>query len=285
MHHPHETIKPTTITNTMKTCPFCTTPPITTDLHPLLHGNSVHLHNHSTNQHIILTKQRSNTDIAHAIQVLTTLLRHAPYTASAQHTTFKTILLTALHHFDNSPFTPNMDNQYTADLPFPLPTRQQRTHRSIQSSTRHWAQSLAHVSPRHDACLAHTHGLVSALPPNNYTQDSLTIIDHLCIGILPAALHRSIKIFLTSVARHQLTTHNQYHRSASTPPTILALYYDKATHNTTLKQAFNAMDINENSTLAHIYYKAWNIITISLLQRARNVQHIIHALIYHHHTK
>ena len=81
------------------------------------------------------------------------------------------------------------------------------------------------------------------------------------------------------------TTHHQYHRATSTPPTILALYYDKAKHNTHLKQSLNAMDISDRSSLAHIYHKAWNIVTISLLQCARNVHHIIHALIYQQHRK
>ena len=72
----------------MKTCPFYTTTPRTTGLQPLLHGDSIHLHKHYNNQYITLTKHRSNADIAHVIQVLTTLLNNAPYNAHIHHATF-----------------------------------------------------------------------------------------------------------------------------------------------------------------------------------------------------
>ena len=118
-HHPPEQIKPTT----MKTCPFCTTPLQTTGLQPLLYGDSVHLHNHCTNQHITLTKHRSNVYIAHVIQALSTLLSNTPYEAPTHHTTFRTILLTGLYYFDDSPYTSISSNPCTTPLPAPIPTK------------------------------------------------------------------------------------------------------------------------------------------------------------------
>ena len=91
--------------------------------------------------------------------------------------------------------------------------------------------------------------------------------------------------YLTSIAQQQLTKHQIYYRTPTKPLIILNLYYDKITHNRTLNNALKTLNITDKSSLAHIYHQAWNIITISLLQRARNVQHIIHALVYHQQTK
>ena len=68
-------------------------------------------------------------------------------------------------------------------------------------------------------------------------------------------------------------------------PNITNLYYNKAKHNRLLKHVFNALDVSKKSRLAQLYHQAWNIISISLLQRTRSIQHIIHALIYHQKTK
>ena len=280
-HQLHKDIKSTTITNTIQTCPFCATSPRHTSLRPLLHGDSVHLHNHYTNQHITLTKHRSNVDIAHVIQALTTLLEHAPYNAHPQHTSFQTALLTALYHFDNSLYILITGTLWTNPLSSPIPTRQQHTHHSVQSSPQLCEKSLYRSLPRHDAYLHHTYELVSNLPLNNYTRDSLNIIDNLYIDILPASLHTSIKTYLTSIAQHQLTTHHENYPVTKTPPNIITLYYDKAKHNRPLKHTLNALDISGKSTLAQRYHQAWNVVSISLLQRARNIQHTIHALIYH----
>ena len=133
-HHPHEHIKPTTITNTMKTCSFCSTQTQNTALQPLIHGDSGHLHNHCTNAHITLTKHRSNVDISQAIRSLSTLLNNIPYPAPAQQATFRTTLLAGLHHFDNSTYTHPSGIHCTNHLPEPIPTTQQRTHHSVQSS-------------------------------------------------------------------------------------------------------------------------------------------------------
>ena len=269
----------------MKTFPLCTTPLHSAGLQPLLHGDSVHLHNHCTNQQTTLTKHRSNDDIAQAIQELYTLLSNTPYKTPARHTTFRTTLLTGLHNFDNSPYTLLCGTPCTTPLFYPIPTTQHRTHHSVQSPPQLWAQSLSRVLLHHDAYLTHRHCVVSNLPRNTYTRTALKIIDHLYIGILPAALHSTIRAYLTSVARHQLTVHQTYFRAQIKPPSLITLYYEKAKHNRTLKHAFNVLDITDTSPLAHIYHQAWNFITSSLLQRTRNVQHIVHALVYQQQTK
>ena len=217
----------------MKTYPFCAPVSRSTGLQPLLHGDSVHLHNHYTDQHTTFTKYRSNVDIAHTIHTITTLLSNTPYIAHTHHATFQTTLLTALHHFDNSTYT-SVSGNPCPPSPHPPYATTSYPH-SIQLSPRHWAQSLYRVLPRHDAYLAHTHNLVSTLPPNNYTRDSLNIIDHLYIGILPTTLHTSIKIYLTSVERHQLTTHHHYYHFPTTPTSIIALYHDKANTQQNIK--------------------------------------------------
>ena len=107
IHHPHEHIKPTTLTNAMKTCPFYTTLTRVNIFQLLLHGDSVHLYNHCTNLNITLIKHRSKIDISNAIQTLTTLLKHTPYNPNLQHVSFQTILLTTLHHYENFTYIPN----------------------------------------------------------------------------------------------------------------------------------------------------------------------------------
>ena len=46
--------------------------------------------------------------------------------------------------------------------------------------------------------LTYTHGLVSSLPPANYSRASMNVIDHTYIGILPRSLHANIRKFFSA---------------------------------------------------------------------------------------
>lgn len=136
----------------MKPYLFYSTPHRANILHSILHGDSVHLHSHCTNPHIILTKQRSTIVISYAIQSLSTPLEQDPYNPHPQHASLQTTLLAYLHHYEKSPYTPTNGPPCTATLPSPNPTRHPRNHRSIQSSPNLWAQSPTPLMTRNVSC-------------------------------------------------------------------------------------------------------------------------------------
>ena len=88
-------------------------------------------------------------------------------------------------------------------------------------------------------------------------------------------IHRSTPNHQTPTLLPHSDTTSQYHQSL-----LRQSHIQPITEN-----ALTTLDITDNTTLAQLYHQAWNVITISLLQRARNVQHIIQALIYHQQTK
>ena len=142
------------------------------------------------------------------------------------------------------------------------PTRQPRRHHSAQSSPYLQAQSSPPILPQHEDYIAHTHGLVSTLPPDNYTRASLNIPDLIFIGILTTALNATIKAYLTSIAHHQTTKNQCNYSSAKKTSNIITLYYDKAKLNLLLKNSLNALEISDKPTLSQLYYQAWKLISI-----------------------
>lgn len=96
------------------------------------------------------------------------------------------------------------------------------------------------------------------------------------------SIHATIKAYLTS------TTHHKKPMNLSTctkTPNTITLYYNKAKLNRPLTHALNAPEIGDKPTLFQLCHQALNIISIPLLQRVRNVQHIAHDLVYHQTTK
>lgn len=64
-----------------------------------------------------------------------------------------------------------------------------RHHWSICNELNTWSHSPHHIRPNNPAFLLYTHGLVTVLPPNNYTRNTMNIIDHMYIGILLPLFH------------------------------------------------------------------------------------------------
>ena len=80
-----------------------------------------------------------------------------------------------------------------------------RTHRSITTDVIDWTRLRPHINVDSLDLLTYTHGLVSLLPPVNYTQATMNVIDHIYIGILPRSVHTLIRqhfsLFVTQKQR------------------------------------------------------------------------------------
>ena len=141
--------------------------------------------------------------------MITTHLEHARYNPNPTHTSFQTTLLAIFYYYDNLTYTHTTGPLCTSIPTLPITTRQSMHHRSIQSTAYLWARKSPPILPDHKIYLVHTFGLVSALPPNNYTRTSMNIIDNIYIGILPIALCTTITAYLATIFHYQTIT-NQW---------------------------------------------------------------------------
>ena len=169
---------------------------------------------------------------------------------------------------------------------FQAPRVIQLRHKTLRISTlpNEWARVPHNIRSNNPALLAYTYGLVTALPPNNYSCTTMNIIDHLYIGVLYPPLNTAILGNLATFTQHQLTQH--YNRFSSPfsakPPTIMNIYHDKATPEPLFNHALLAIDLLQDDKFRKLYIQAWTNVTLALFQRPKNVQLIIDALIYKH---
>ena len=112
----------------------------------------------------------------------------------------------------------------------------------------------------------------------------MNIIDHLYIEVLPPPLNTIILDNLTTFSQHQLTQHhNRFPSPSSTKsPTIMNVCHDKETTEPLLNYTLLAIDMPHDAKFHKLYTQAWINVTLALLQRSKNVQIIIDALIYNH---
>ena len=122
--------------------------------------------------------------------------------------------------------------------------------------------------------LTYTHGLVSSLPPTNYTRATMNVTDHIYIGILPRSAHALIRQHFSLFVTQQQRAHDRRFPRSRTTPHIMSVYWDHAKDHLDL---FAVLDC-----LYRLILKAWNKVSVALLQRVRNVQTIIEALVYNH---
>ena len=286
LHHPHPTtpMKTTAVTDTMKIYPFCSTSDDNTLQY--LHGNSIHLHVHYSNTDLQQTRDASNVDIASALQHLGSLIQHSPYTRSNECVTFQAFLSTLLHQYDNNTTHHITIIDPDGDHPCRHTTIAPRDHRSITSLLTAWTRIRPNLTHDSADILTYTHGLVSSLPPANYSRATMNVIDHIYIGILPRSMHTTIRQFFSTFAAQQQRAHDTRFPSSRTQPQILTVWWDHAkaqspTH-TDLLDALNYLRPSNDMKLYQLVAKAWNKVTIALLQRARNVQTITEALVFNH---
>ena len=72
------------------------------------------------------------------------------------------------------------------------PTQIPRRHRLITTDLNKWARVPHNINPNNHVLLAYIHGLVTVMPPNNYSRTTMNIIDHMYIWVLPAPLYTTI---------------------------------------------------------------------------------------------
>ena len=68
-----------------------------------------------------------------------------------------------------------------------------RPHRSITSLLTEWNRLRSLMTHDSADLLIYTHGLVLSLPLANYSRESMNVINHIYIGILPRSLHATIQ--------------------------------------------------------------------------------------------
>ena len=128
--------------------------------------------------------------------------------------------------------------------------------------------------------LTYTHGLVSSLPPVNYTRYIMNVIDHIYIGIILRSAHTLImQHFSLFVTQHQRAHDRRFPRLRTTPH-IMSIYWDHAKEYPDLLAALNCLRSAQDMKLYYLIFKAQNKVSVALLQRERNVQPIVDALVY-----
>ena len=127
---------------------------------------------------------------------------------------------------------------------------------------------------------------MSSLPPANYSRATMNVIDHIYIGILPRSMHATIRQFFSTFAAQQQRAHDNRFPRSRTKPHIISVFWDHAKAqspiHTDLLDALNCLRPSNDMKLYQLVSKAWNKVTIALLQRERNVQTIAEALVFNH---
>ena len=111
----------------------------------------------------------------------------------------------------------------------------------------------------------------------------MNMIDYLYIGILPRSLHATIRQFFSAFVTQQQHAHEHCFPWSRTTPHIMSVCWDHAkTHTKTtleLLDAMNCLRPTQDMKLYRLILKTWNKVSIALLQRTRNVQTIVEALV------
>ena len=132
--------------------------------------------------------------------------------------------------------------------------------------------------------LTYTHGLVSPLPPSNYSRVTMNVIDHIYISILPRSAHTTIRKHLAVfITRQQRAHEHRFPRSRITPHIILVYWYHAKSHAKTqpdLLEVLNCLRPSHDMKLHQLILKAGVKVSINLLQRARNAHTISEAFFF-----
>ena len=169
-------------------------------------------------------------DIAIALQYLCALILNSPYTRSNECIPFQAFFSNLLYQYDDNTSNHTTTVDPDGDHPYRHTTIESRAHRSITSLLPTWIRIRPHLTHDSADILTYAHGLVSSLPPANYSRTTMNVIDHIYIGILPRSMHTTIRVFFSTFAAQQQRAHdNRFPRSRTKPHTITVFWdYAKA---------------------------------------------------------
>ena len=122
--------------------------------------------------------------------------------------------------------------------------------------------------------------MVTLLPPKNYTRLTMNVIDHIFICILPQSTNALIRQHFSYFVINQQRDHDRRSPRSRTTSHIISVYLEHAKETPDLLAALNYLRPAQNMKLYHLIIKAWNKVYVTLLQRSRNVQTIVKALVY-----
>ena len=103
-----------------------------------------------------------------------------------------------------------------------------RNHRSITSSLSAWNERWPTKTLSSPDILTYTQGLVSTLPPANYSRATMNAIDHIYIDLLPRSIQTTINRYFSTCVIQQQRTHEQQSPRSQTTPHIMSIYWDHA---------------------------------------------------------
>ena len=184
----------------MKTCSFCD--PLRHTPHRFLHFDTTHLYVHCSNTHLMHIRYQSNTDISTALHHLGILFTHSPYPHTLGYDLFRTFLSHLLHQYDhNTHLYLDTTDRDIDPHPYHQYTVAPHTHHYITTCLTTWKQFRPALTPVCSDYLAYPHGLVSSLPPTNYSRASINFIDYTYIGVLPRFTHTIIQQYFSAFAQ------------------------------------------------------------------------------------
>ena len=121
---------------------------------------------------------------------------HAPYPHNRGLDPFRTFLVILLHEYDDNTRCASVYSGPPPDgEPYDHTTLDPRAYRSITTNTSPWHHlkpDLTEISPEF---YAYSHGLVSTLPPANYSRATMNVIEYIYIRILPRTAHITKTVF------------------------------------------------------------------------------------------
>ena len=165
-----------------------------------MYGDCIHLHVQWFNPHAILTN----------------LLIYDPYYPYSNKPPFYPILTRVLHVYNNSSPT---KHRYTSLFWSTTKHNSTPSHKILPVYLHHQEYldiPLYYIRPNNPALVAYTHDLTIVLPSEKYTRDTMSIIDHLYIGIPPrSSTKRSLTIFASLLTSTYPIPWLMYHSSSN----------------------------------------------------------------------
>ena len=203
LHRTHSTslLATITVTDIMRICLFYET----TYIHQKmpLHGDSIYMYIHCSNTQLRKTHDASNTDTTTTLTYLGIFFQYAPYQQTNGKYSFPEFLSTLLHQYDDNTQHEIIQLDPSLVQPYQHTTLESQNHCSTTSNVIHRGRLQPSMTPDSPYFMLYTHGLVSTLPPENYSRATMNIIDHPYIGILSWYSHTTIRHHFSKLVTQQ----------------------------------------------------------------------------------
>ena len=189
-----------------------------------LHGDSIHMHIHCSSNQLQHTYNASNIHITLALKYLGVLFEHTPYLLTGACVPFQTFLSSLFNQYDDNTWHDTSPSDTKQVQPHQHSTLDPRSHCSITSLVIDWNSMWPHMTQDSPDLLLYTHDLVSSLSPANRYRVTMSVINHIYIGIFRRSTHANIRQYFSTVVTQQQRTHERRFPRWRTTPHTMSVY-------------------------------------------------------------